>query len=163
MMLIEPDKRGEDFAIPLTYSRDASDRFFVPDNVHVLGLMNTADRSLAMVDYALRRRFTFIRLEPAFQSDAFVEFLLEADAEQSMVERIVSRMSELNNAIRADQKSLGQGFEIGHSFFCPQDGDTDLDDDWYRRVIKGEIEPLLQEYWFDNQAKVAEMVGRLLA
>ena len=71
MMLIEPDKRGPDYAIPLAYSTSPIHRFYVPDNVYLLGMMNTADRSLAVVDYALRRRFAFVTLEPAFGEDRF--------------------------------------------------------------------------------------------
>lgn len=176
MMLIESDKRSEDYAIPLTYSqtsedytipltysRRRSERFYVPDNVHILGLMNTADRSLAMVDYALRRRFAFVRLEPEFRSDSFSNVLLSAGAEEDLVERIITRMSELNERIKRDQNRLGPGFEIGHSFFCPQKEDLDIDDEWYRRIVKNEIEPLIREYWFDDPDKVLEIVRDLLA
>jgi len=162
MMLIEPDKRGPEFAIPLTYSRDGSDTFFVPDNLYVIGLMNTADRSLALVDYALRRRFTFIRLEPAFGTDSFSNFLLEAGAEEDLVDKIVTRMTDLNGRIREDRKNLGQGFEVGHSFFCPQEGDDNLDDAWYASIVRTEIEPLLSEYWFDRSDMVDEMTALLL-
>lgn len=163
MMLIESDKRREEFAIPLTYSRSRSDLFYVPDNVHILGLMNTADRSLAMVDYALRRRFAFVRLEPEFRSDSFSNVLLKAGAEEDLVERIITRMSDLNEQIRGDQNRLGPGFEIGHSFFCPQEEDSDIDDEWYRRIVKNEIEPLIREYWFDDPGKILDIVKDLLA
>ena len=87
LMLIEADKRGSEYAIPLTYSA-TGERFAVPDNVHVLGLMNTADRSLAMVDYALRRRFAFETLRPAYRTEEFKEYLIEAGVDRSLVNRI---------------------------------------------------------------------------
>ena len=59
MMQIEADKRKKQYAIKLTYSNEDDERFFVPENVYLIGCMNTADRSLAIVDYALRRRFRF--------------------------------------------------------------------------------------------------------
>jgi 5-methylcytosine-specific restriction protein B len=164
MMLIEPDKRGEKFAIPLTYADSPDDRFFVPDNVYILGMMNTADRSLAMVDYALRRRFSFFTLEPAFADESFSNHLSDEGVPEAVVERIVSRMGELNRRIAADTKNLGPGFEIGHSFFVPTESDVEeWDDSWYERVIRQEIEPLLKEYWFDQRARVREQVDLLLA
>ena len=163
MMLIEPDKRGPEFAIPLTYARSLEDRFYVPENLHILGMMNTADRSLAMVDYALRRRFGFIRLEPAFGSERFANHLVEGGVEELLVERIVERMAELNQIIAKDTKNLGPGFEIGHSFFVPVEDEEERGDRWYEAVIRHEIEPLLHEYWFDEPKRVEEQVVRLLA
>lgn len=162
MMLIEADKRGPDHAIPLTYSMRESDRFSVPENVHLLGLMNTADRSLAMVDYALRRRFGFFRLEPAFAREEFAEYLVSRGVAQSLVRRIVDRLTELNETIRGDRAELGPGFEIGHSYFVPPEGAEALDETWYGAVVRGEIEPLLREYWFDDPDRVDQAVGRLL-
>lgn len=164
LMLIEADKRGPGFAIPLTYSRTGDERFYVPRNVHILGMMNTADRSLAMVDYALRRRFAFVRLEPAFGSESFTDHLLGAGVDEAVVERICKRMEELNQDIRNDTNSLGPGFEIGHSYFVPDArADEVLDRTWYEAVIRAEIEPLLREYWFDQPQRVAEALERLLA
>lgn len=160
MMLIEADKRGPEYAIPLAYSPD--ELFHVPENLYLLGMMNTADRSLAMVDYALRRRFSFIRLEPAFGADQFTNHMTTLGASDALVERIVIRMTELNQAIAEDPR-LGRGYEIGHSFFVPGDGSGALDDVWYERVVKGEIEPLLHEYWFGREEQVREQVERLLA
>jgi hypothetical protein len=159
LMLIESDKRGRDHAIPLTYSPD--DAFFVPENVHVVGLMNTADRSLALVDYALRRRFVFIDLEPAFGRERFSEYLLEQGMHSEIVSRIHSRMAALNSAIRADRKNLGPGYEIGHSYFVPSGEAENLDDTWYASVISTEIAPLLREYWFDQPNRVDEHLARL--
>jgi MoxR-like ATPase len=163
MMLIETDKRGPDFAIPLTYARSPEDRFHVPENVYLLGLMNTADRSLAMVDYALRRRFSFVRLEPLFESDTFSNYLAEAGVEGEVISRIVERMTALNRVITADAHNLGPGFEIGHSFFVPSDEEEAGDEGWYEQIVRHEIEPLLHEYWFDQPERAAEQVKRLLA
>ena len=163
MMLIEADKRGREYAIPLTYSPD-EEPFHVPDNLYLIGMMNTADRSLAMVDYALRRRFAFHRLQPAFETDQFSNFLLEAGVEEDLVGRIVERLTRLNHKIRTDRKNLGPGFEIGHSFFCPRDDDEQLDDSWYETIIRREIAPLLREYWFDRpDDEVEAVIGDLLA
>lgn len=162
MMLIEADKRGSDYPVPLTYSPD-DEPFHVPPNLSLIGMMNTADRSLAMVDYALRRRFAFIGLKPAFGTDQFSDFLLAAEVEEDLVNRIVDRLKRLNRKIREDRKNLGPGFEIGHSFFCPQEEDELRDESWYRSVILREIEPLLREYWFDRPDQVDEEIRALLA
>jgi len=161
MMLIEPDKRGKEHAIPLTYSQDADEKFYIPENLHLIGMMNTADRSLAMVDYALRRRFRFITLRPEFSSKTFRAFLAESGAKPELVNKIIARMNALNEVIAADTKNLGPGYQIGHSYFCPRNG-IKPDDDWYRRVIESEIVPLIQEYWFDNEQKVKEQRSTLL-
>ncbi|MDE2805516.1 MAG: AAA family ATPase [Gemmatimonadota bacterium] len=162
MMLIEADKRGAEYAVPLTYSPSA-DPFHVPPNLYLLGMMNTADRSLAMVDYALRRRFAFTRLLPAFATDQFSDFLHKHEVDEDLVNKIVDRLSALNERIRADRKNLGPGFEIGHSFFCPGDDDEGLDDSWYEAIVRREIEPLLREYWFDRPEHVEEQIRVLLA
>ncbi|MCI0433188.1 MAG: AAA family ATPase [Gemmatimonadetes bacterium] len=157
MMLVEADKRGE-YAVPLTYSPQV--RFSVPANLYLIGVMNTADRSLAMVDYALRRRFGFVSLEPAFESDAFSDLLLAAGAPADLVRRIVDRLGELNEEIRQD-RNLGHGFEIGHSYFVPQDSDERLEDQWYESIVDHEIRPLLEEYWFDDRERVERLTRRL--
>jgi hypothetical protein len=161
MMLIEPDKRGKDHAIPLAYSEDADEKFYIPKNLYVIGMMNTADRSLAMVDYALRRRFRFIELRPGFSNTAFADCLLDAGAAPTLIKKIVERMGALNKAISADTKNLGPGYEIGHSFFCPCNNGP-LDDAWYRRIIESEIVPLIKEYWFDDDPKMAQERTALL-
>ncbi len=164
MMLIEPDKRGPEYAIPLTYSSPSAEPFFVPENLHILGLMNTADRSLALVDYALRRRFSFFTLQPAFGEESFTNYLTAEGVQEDVLERIVSRMGELNRHISEDVHHLGPGFEVGHSFFVPPKGDVEeWDSAWFERVVRQEIEPLLQEYWFDRPTKVREHVERLLS
>lgn len=164
MMLIEHDKRGPDHVIPLTYSESSGERFSVPENVHLLGLMNTADRSLAMVDYALRRRFVFFDLEPQFTCDAFRAALQDQGAPTTFVDRIIERVTALNVTISKDEKNLGRGFEIGHSYFCPPSDSTEgLDwEAWYRSVIEWEIFPLLREYWFDDLPRARKQAERLL-
>src|SRR5262249_11616472 len=122
LMLLEADKRGPEFGISLTYSESGEERFSVPENVYLIGLMNTADRSLAMIDYALRRRFGFAELKPEFGSPAFRTHLEARGVPGDLVERIVERLSELNALICADDKNLGRGYLIGHSFFCPSAG-----------------------------------------
>lgn len=148
MMLIEPDKRGQEFAIPLTYSQSMDEKFYIPENVFLIGTMNTADRSLAMVDYALRRRFSFIHIEPQF-GEKFKEYLLKSGFDESFIDVLFDRLNQLNKVIANDQKNLGSGFEIGHSYFCV---DENFDDpmEWYNNVIRMEIIPLLNEYWFDD-------------
>ena len=153
LMLIEADKRGPEHAIALTYG-SSDERFSVPDNVHLLGLMNTADRSLAIVDYALRRRFAFEALKPAYGNGKFREFLLEADVEPNLVDRIDRNLGTLNERIRHD-KDLGPGFEIGHSYFVPEES---ADEQWYRATVETQIVPLLREYWFDLPDQVNELV-----
>ncbi len=160
MLLIEGDKRGPEFAIPLTYSESSTDTFFIPANVHVLGLMNTADRSLAMVDFALRRRFAFRTLAPAFQSPGFRAVLAEHGVDDAVIEAIMDRVGRVNHKIAGDHKDLGAGFMIGHSFFCPT-APVGNSEDWYRSVICDEIEPLLREYWFDNEKAVGECLAML--
>src|ERR1017187_7435502 len=99
MMLIDPDKRGKEHASPLAYSQDADERFYIPENLHLIGMMNTADRSLAMVDYALRRRFRFITLRPEFASEEFKHFLAGAGVGPDLAKKIIARMNALNEVI----------------------------------------------------------------
>ena len=162
MMLIEHDKRGKEHAIPLTYSQAADEKFYIPENLYVIGMMNTADRSLAMVDYALRRRFRFITLKPEFDSKSFANFLSDKNAPRELITKIQTRMNALNEAIQKDTKNLGVGYQIGHSFFVPN-GSTEPNEGWYRRVVESEIIPLIQEYWFDNEKAFSEQRDALLA
>lgn len=161
MMLVEPDKRGQEFSIPLAYASGSDDKFYIPDNVHIIGTMNTADRSLAMVDYALRRRFRFITLRPEF-SDKFKQFLADCYAEPTLIKKVVDRMEALNRQIADDTKNLGPGYQIGHSYFCPRDG-IRPDDAWFQRVVDSEIVPLLQEYWLDDDRRVRQQRDALLS
>lgn len=146
MLLIEKDKRGKKYAVSLTYSTSSELKFYIPKNVFLIGTMNTADRSLAVVDYALRRRFAFINVLPTF-NDKFRNHLLN-NADEAIVDKIIDRIGQLNELIKSD-KNLGIGFQIGHSYFCEPDT-MNGDENWYRFVIENEIGPLLEEYWFDN-------------
>jgi dynein-related subfamily AAA family protein len=159
LMLIEPDKRSPAWNVQLAYS---GDDFYVPANLHLIGLMNTADRSLAMVDYALRRRFAFVTLDPQFRSAAFSSYLEELGASRALVSAIVSRFEALNKAIAEDTTNLGRGFCVGHSFFCSSGPQITLDEAWYQRVVKTEVAPLLREYWFDRPKQAQEMIDQLL-
>ncbi|KQC11931.1 MAG: hypothetical protein APR63_11995 [Desulfuromonas sp. SDB] len=162
MMLIEKDKRGKEFEIPLTYSESEQEKFYIPTNLYFIGTMNTADRSLAMVDYALRRRFAFINLEPAFFKGSFKNHLLELGVEEYLIKEIIDRMNRLNEVIAEDTKNLGPGYKIGHSYFCPIDEEIEYDEEWFNTVVENEIKLLLEEYWFDNREKVNDEVNKLL-
>lgn len=162
MMLIEEDKRGPDWAVPLMYAHEGEAPFFVPENVFVLGLMNTADRSLAMVDYALRRRFSFVDVGPAFATPQFGSFLKKKGATDALVDRIVRNMTALNQVIANDRVNLGPGFCVGHSYFCTGISDVGATPEWYEDVVVSEILPLLREYWFDDLPATEEWKRRLL-
>lgn len=158
MLLLESDKRGPAHKIHLTYSDFP---FYVPENLYVIGTMNTADRSLALIDYALRRRFRFVSLEPLLGQGALKSFLEEKGVSASQIDSITKKITALNNVISAD-KNLGEGFRIGHSHFTPL---TSVKEPaaWYRDIIKFEIQPLLEEYWFDDKEKVTSELGKLLS
>jgi MoxR-like ATPase len=162
MMLIEPDKRGATYAMPLAYARPNERPFAVPANLHLIGIMNTADRSLAMVDYALRRRFAFLTLEPQIESQRFRQHLVDRNAPAALINAIIRRIGALNAEIAEDKANLGPGFCIGHSFFTPADEATP-DEAWYQRIIRCEIKPLLKEYWFDDPQRADDWAARLLA
>lgn len=161
MLLIEPDKRGKEFAIPLAYAEEKGETFYLPKNLHIIGTMNTADRSLAMVDYALRRRFLFVSLHSEF-GEKFEDEIRKKGIPAKIVKRIRERVGQLNDTIREDKKNLGVGFEIGHSYFCPLENVADPEA-WYDRVIKNEIAPQLAEYWFDNPDKAKDEAEKLSA
>lgn len=161
MMLIEADKRGESNRVQLTYSKEG-EHFSIPENVHIIGTMNTADRSLAMVDYALRRRFAFFHMPPQF-NDKFETYLQEEhNISEEMVKRIVSRVKALNTTITQD-KNLGDGFEIGHSYFCTDVPKGSDEETWYTHIVDHEIGPQLLEYWFDDKLKAQAAITGLKA
>jgi 5-methylcytosine-specific restriction enzyme B len=123
-------------------------------------MMNTADRSLALVDYALRRRFAFVELRPLFGSAVFTDFLIEGGAESKLVATVSARLQALNQAIEEDQ-NLGAGFVIGHSYFCGNG--SGLTEKEYISAIRHEILPLLSEYWFDDPQRVKHWGEKLEA
>ena len=152
MMLIEKDYRGETLVLP--YNQE---EFSVPKNLYIIGMMNTADRSLAMMDYALRRRFSFFEMKPGFSTAGFKAYKHSLANED--FDKLVSAIIDLNKVIESDD-SLGPGFCIGHSYLCNKDK-TDVDSDWLRRVVKFDIAPMLREYWFDNDTKFNNEVQKL--
>lgn len=164
LMLIEHDKRGKEFSVPLVYRKQQDEpRFFVPHNLYLIGLMNLADRSLAMVDYALRRRFAFMTLKPQYESVLYRKWLLDRSMSSDLIDLIITRMTALNKEINEDSL-LGENYQIGHSFFCPKsDNFAELKKKWYLDIVQTEISPLLKEYWYDNQMKAEEAERRLLA
>ncbi len=150
MMLIETDKRGEH--LTLAYSEEA---FTVPLNLYLIGTMNTADRSLSLVDYALRRRFAFLTLEPGFETQAFSNHLGKHGATPQQIRHIRSQMAALNDEIAKDEANLGVGYRIGHSFFTPVIQITDFRK-WFQSIVLYEIMPLLEEYWIDAPKMVQQ-------
>lgn len=144
-MLIENDKRGNE--LQLLYS---DEKFCVPKNVYIIGMMNTADRSLAMMDYALRRRFAFYEMKPAFSTEGFIAYRNEKQS--SKLNALIHSVEKLNDIIASDD-SLGDGFCIGHSYFCNLD---EVQDRALSNIIEYELIPLLKEYWFDELNKVRE-------
>lgn len=150
LMLIEKDKRGQ--KLRLLYSNEL---FSVPKNVHIIGMMNTADRSLAMIDYALRRRFAFFELDPAFDSDGFEAMVDEINNQK--YKALIEQIKALNEFISKDE-SLGKGFRIGHSYLIT---DEEMSDEWLSSVIEFELLPLLDEYWFDEPSKIEQWSNKL--
>lgn len=149
-MLIEKDKRGN--SLQLLYS---DEKFFVPKNVYIIGMMNTADRSLAMLDYALRRRFAFYEMSPAFEQQKFIDYRLSLD--NVKFNSLIECVQRLNQAIR-DDSSLGEGFCIGHSYFCEIEKVTDS---VLKDIVEYELIPLLKEYWFDEKELVRDWSEKL--
>ena len=157
MMLIEADKRSKKYAIKLTYSEEEDDRFYVPNNVYIIGCMNTADRSLAIVDYALRRRFAFCLIQPEF-NETFQEFLF-AKVGKENAGKIVKRVKQVNAMIQGTP-SLGKGLEIGHSYFCQTENIQDFES-WWSDLCEYELFPYVQEICFDNDDLCLELCNLL--
>lgn len=143
LMLIEKDYRGT--KATLAYNGLS---FSVPKNLYIIGMMNTADRSLAMIDYALRRRFSFFEVEPGFDSEGFIHYRNSLNNET--LNELVNKVKDLNREISLD-KSLGKGFCIGHSYFCGRDICTE---EWMHSIVDYDILPMLSEYWFDDANKL---------
>jgi len=160
MMLIEHDKRGPQYALSLAHGEESGAKFHLPPNLYIIGTMNTADRSLALVDYALRRRFAFIALEPDL-GEKFKQALQQRGCTPEWIEKICARVASLNVEICRDVRSLGRGYQIGHSFFCDKPIVSDATK-WYSEIVNFELKPLLEEYWMDDSKKAAEEVAKLL-
>ncbi|PQD94403.1 restriction endonuclease [Pradoshia eiseniae] len=150
LMLIEKEYRGT--KVTMAYNGLP---FSVPANLYIIGMMNTADRSLAMIDYALRRRFSFFDMAPAFDSEGFKKYQTGLDNE--MLDEVIAEIKMLNQDIASDP-SLGAGFCIGHSYFS---GQTNCTEEWLSEVIEYDILPMLREYWFDEVEKVRKWESRL--
>ena len=149
-MLIENDKRGN--SLQLLYS---DEKFNVPSNVYIIGMMNTADRSLAMLDYALRRRFAFYTMNPGFNSDGFRDYKMKLANDK--MDKLIACVENLNGVIASDD-SLGEGFCVGHSYFCNFEEVTDA---IISNIVEYELIPLLKEYWFDEPVKVKDWANNL--
>ena len=145
-MLVEADNRAK-VKLQLLYS---DEKFSVPENVYIIGMMNTADRSLAMLDYALRRRFAFYEMEPGFDNEKFVEYRMNLN--NPKFDKLIDVVQSLNNAIATDE-SLGEGFKIGHSYFC---NIKEINESRLSNIVEYELIPMLKEYWFDEPTKVKD-------
>ena len=153
LMLIEKDYR--DTEIKLAYN---GEMFCVPSNLYIIGMMNTADRSLAMIDYALRRRFSFYEMTPGFDTEGFKKY--QESIGNDKFDKVVNAIVSLNHDIINDD-SLGSGFCIGHSYFCSSKP-KDINDLWLENIVEYDIKPMLREYWFDNDSKYQTAVEKLL-
>jgi len=162
MLLIEPDKREARWQVELAYAKPGEPPFWVPPNIYMIGTMNTADRSIALVDYALRRRFVFATVPPAFGHGGFEQFLESRGVTDALRAKIVTRITQLNADIEKDTRNLGAGYVIGHSYFCQRAPREVYDDAWYEQIVRYEIEPLLNEYWAENLEKARNAVAALL-
>lgn len=160
MMLIEEDKRCDKYAISLTYSEDADEPFFVPDNLYIIGCMNTADRSLAHIDYALRRRFSFIKLLPEF-GETFKEFLIQKGISSSFANKVCEKLEKINAIIAADPL-LTDGKMIGHSYFCSYSKEQSPEA-WWNNIMKYKVLPYIEEICFDEEEQYQKLKDILLS
>ncbi len=162
LTLLEADKRNPEEALALSYPRNGSERVNIPCNLYVIGTMNVADRSLALVDFALRRRFAFVDLEPAFGQRWRSWVSEQCKIDTAFLTDVEESLKSLNKTI-AEDSTLGPQFRIGHSVVTPPAGTHVLDPQvWYRQIVETEIEPLLGEYWFDDVGKARSESARLL-
>lgn len=150
LMLIENGYRGKN--IKLAYT---GDDFTVPENVYIIGMMNTADRSLAMIDYALRRRFSFFEMEPGFSTNGFRQY--QSGLHNETFDKVIEAIENLNKVI-ANDDALGAGFCIGHSYFCNQES---VSKEWLENVVNYDIAPMLKEYWFDDPQKSKTQIAMI--
>ena len=156
--LIEADKREAQWSRKLLYSPDKD--FHLPENLYIIGMMNTADRSVAWVDYAVRRRFAFFSLQPSFDAPGFMALLSQLGVNSQISQRVKSRLTKVNELIIKDPE-LGPGFAIGHSFFLGKKEEGQSSQAWYQDIIDTEIEPLLAEYWRHNKEALASATKEL--
>jgi 5-methylcytosine-specific restriction protein B len=163
LTLLEVSKRNRDDAMELAYHTEKHEKVYVPKNIHVIGTMNIADRSLALVDLALRRRFAFVDLEPQFNEHWRRWCVERCGFPIEAVDLMRARIAALNEEIEGD-RALGSQFRIGHSYLTPA-ADMPVSDpvEWFRDVVRTEIVPLLEEYWFDAPEKASAAARNLLA
>lgn len=162
LTLLEADKRTPDEALELSYRRADNERVYIPANLYVIGTMNIADRSLALVDLALRRRFAFINLQPLLGERWRRWVNQEFKLDENILLDIERRIIQLNTEIAKDT-NLGAQFQLGHSYVTPPLG-ANINDAkaWFRQIVENEIIPLLEEYWFDAPGKIREAEDILL-
>ncbi|MBC9955306.1 AAA family ATPase [Leucobacter sp. cx-42] len=161
LTLLENTKRSKQDALELTYMHTDEAAFHLPENLYVVGTMNTADRSLALVDFALRRRFAFFEVEPSLGEAWKAHLTRQFRGEKPALIDELGRRIETLNAQIAEDPSLGKAFRMGHAYFTPGNEATDLID-WFRSVVRSSIEPQLAEYWYDNAQRADDAVNALL-
>ncbi|MFI8975156.1 AAA family ATPase [Nocardia asteroides] len=160
LTLIEGTKRSPRDALALSYPRTPDEQYHLPDNLYIVATMNIADRSLALVDFALRRRFCFETLDPAFTTAWSTHVTKRLPNHPELVDQIRAKVETLNAQIRTDP-SLGPAFQIGHSYFTPADTESD-GRNWFVGVVESEVAPLLAEYWFDSPETATDAVAAML-
>ena len=162
LTLMEADKRTPGEALALSYPRNTNERVYIPSNLYIIGTMNVADRSLALVDFALRRRFAFYDLEPTFGERWRSWVSEQCDIDPSFLANVEERLISLNETISGD-KTLGPQFRVGHSVVTPS-AETNVEDprEWFRQVVETEILPLLGEYWFEDRDRARSEGAKLL-
>ena len=159
LTLLESSKRSRAEAMELAYSKTRGEKVYVPENLYVIGTMNVADRSLALVDLALRRRFAFVNLVPSLNS-AWQQWCASKGLDETAIAHIQTRMQALNTEIAAD-RALGPQFQIRHSYVTPHEPVHDAQT-WFAEVVQSEIGPLLHEYWFDAPERAEDAIAKLL-
>lgn len=152
LMLIEADKRNSNYAVTLMNG----EKFYIPENVYIIGMMNTADRGLTRMDYALRRRFSFYKIHPAFNNPQFRDRLKLANSSQAV--NLVNEIVRLNRIIDHTD-TLGPDFEIGHSYVMDDGNIASLPE--LKDAVSFDIIPQIEEYWQDEPATAKIYAGRL--
>lgn len=162
IQLIDAEKRHQDSSISLSFRRHGDPEFYIPPNIHVLGTINAAEPGRGIADFSFRRMFSFVRLEPAFDSPKFQRHLTDAKISPGLVQQICERFTSLNSRISADNEHLGPGYRIGHGYFIPPPGGVSDWNAWYHEIITMQIRPLLECYWPHEPERVTREVALLL-
>ena len=145
IMLIEVGKRNKDIVLPISWKP-----FRVPENVYIIGTMNTADRSIALLDVALRRRFGFIELMPDYSLLENVNF------EGLPLDKWLKEVNkEIINNIGKDARNL----QIGHSYFLENEKPI-MDIYKFKDIVKEDIIPLIEEYCYGDYDLMANILGQ---